>query len=216
MATDGQNLSGVQLYQQGQYMPALQQFQRVLAADPANADACYNMAATYHRLGTLGNDQSSLDQAEALYNQCLDIDEGHTDCYRGLAVLLAESGRQDAAIRLLRNWSLKQPKNADARVELARVHHESRDYETAKLHLNEALVLDQHNHRAWAALGRIREELQEFDQALANYQRSYNLNQFQPGVAQRIAALNQRLSGQLSLTTPPTGTRTVTRGGGRY
>ena len=210
MAADGQNLNGVRLYQQGQFQPALQSFQQALAADPTSADAHYNMAATYHRIGVQNNEQEALTQAETLYNQCLDLDDSHTDCYRGLAVLLAETKRPDSGFKLLKNWATKQPENADARVELARLYHEFGKYDTAQLHLNEAIAVDQHNHRAWAALGRLREEQQEFDQALANYQRSYNLNQFQPGVAQRIASLNRQLQADVNLTTPPTGTRTVT------
>jgi len=213
---DGQNLSGVRLYEQGQYQPALQQFQQAVVRHPTNADAHYNMAATYHRIGIQNDDQSAKEQAETLYNQCLDLNEDHTDCYRGLAVLLVQTGRRDSGFRLLKNWSTKQPEAAEPRVELARLYHESGDHETAKLYLNQALGVDEHNHRAWAALGRIREEQQEFDQALANYQRSYNLNQFQPGVAQRIAALNRQLQGDFNLTSPPNGTRTVTRGTPRY
>ena len=212
---DGQNLSGVRLYEQGQYQPALQQFQQALAADPTNADAHYNMAATYHRVGIQNGDQEALTQAETLYNQCLDLEEDHTDCYRGLAVLLVQSGRRDSGFRLLKNWSIKKPADVDPRVELARLYHESGDLETAKHHLNQALTVDQSDHRPWAALGRIREQQQEFEQALANYQRSYNLNQFQPGVAQRIAALNHQLQGDFN-SSPSNGTRTVTRGIPRY
>ena len=213
---DGQNLSGVRLYEQGQYQSALQQFQQALIAAPTNADAHYNMAATYHRIGVQNQDQEALTQAETLYNQCLDLDEDHTDCYRGLAVLLVQTGRRDSGFLLLKNWSTKKTTDANPRVELARLYHESGDHETAKHHLNQALIVDQDNHRAWAALGRIREEQREFEQALANYQRSYNLNQFQPGVAQRIAALNRQLQGDFNVTSPANGTRTVTRGIPRF
>jgi tetratricopeptide (TPR) repeat protein len=209
MAADGQNLQGVRLYRQGQYNPALQQFQKAVAADPKNADAHYNMAATLHHMGSQNGDSDLLNQAEALYNQCLDLNENHTDCHRGLAVLLVETGRTDRAFNLMKNWVNSNPSVADARIELARLYEEYGDVETAKVHLNQAVMIDQHNSRAWAALGRIREQLGDHEQALANYQRSWNLNSFQSGVAERMAALNRALQSSAGQT-PANDTRTVT------
>ena len=132
-----------------------------------------------------------LRQAETLYNQCLDLEGNHADCRRGLAVLLVETGRPDRAFTMLKNWVTSSPTVADGRIELARLYEEFGDLETAKLQLNQAIAIDQHSHRAWAALGKIREQLGDYEQALANYQRSWNLNSFQTGVAERIATLNR-------------------------
>jgi len=214
MAADTQNLQGVRMFQQGQYQPAMQHFQQAVTANPKNADAHYNMAAALHRMGRQNQDQQAFTQAEALYNQCLDLDQKHTDAYRGLAVLLAETGRPEKSFTLLKNWANAQPDLADARVELARMYQEFGDLETAKVHLNNAVMMDQHNHRAWAALGQIREQMGDVDQALANYQRSLNLNQFQSGVAERVAALNHSVQSSINagasttrtVTNPPTGT----------
>jgi len=209
MVADGQNVEGVRLLEQGQPQAALQRFQHIMVANPTNADAVYNMAATYHRMGSEQGDKKLLDQAESLYNRCLDLNPDHLQCRRGLAVLLVETDRSENAFNLLKNWASSAPQNADARIELARLYEEMGDLETAKLHLNKAILIDQNNSRAWAALAKLREDLGDPEQALANYQRSYNLNQFQPGVANRIAALSRaRLNGG-SVSTP-SGTRTVT------
>ncbi|MDP6467029.1 MAG: tetratricopeptide repeat protein [Pirellulaceae bacterium] len=216
MAADGQNQQGVRLFQQGQFQPALQKFQQALTTDPVNADAYYNMAASMHKIGSEKKDSEMLAQAEALYNQCLDIDENHVDCHRGLAVLLKETGRPDRSFALLKNWVNSQPNLADARVELARVYEESGDLETAVLHLNQAVGIDQTNHRAWAAFGHIREETGNLDQALTNYQRSLDLNPFQSGVAARVATLNRSVRGNLNGTSMPGSTRTVTNPRFRY
>lgn len=208
MAADGQNLQGVRMYQQGQYEAAMQQFQAAISTHPSNPDTYYNMAATLHRMGIAKNDQNLLNQSETLYNQCLDLDPEHEDCYRGLAVLLAETGRSDRAFALLKNWAVRSPKNADARIELARLYEEFGDPETAKIQLTEAVHIDQNNARAWSALGRLREQSGDYSQALANYQRSYSLNRFQPEIAERIATLNATVSGQVG-PTPSGGTRIV-------
>jgi len=191
VASDTQNLQGAKLYQNGNYDVAMQNFQKAVASDPTNADGYYNMACTMHRMGTARNDKNMLTQAETLYNQSLDLDPSHTDCYRGLAVLLVETGRSDKAFNLLKNWAVRDPKSADARVELARLYEEFGDPEAAKSYLTEAVALDQYNARAWNALGRLREQSGDYSQALANYQRSYSLNQFQPEIMERMAALNR-------------------------
>jgi Flp pilus assembly protein TadD len=202
LAADGKNLQGVRLYQQGQYDAALQTFQKAVATDPTNADAYYNMAATMHRVGAARNDSNALSQAESLYNQCLDRSPDHPDCHRGLAVLLTETGRSDRAFNLLKNWSARSPQHPEAHIELARLHEEFANVEAAKLELTEALQIDQHNARAWNALARLREQSGDYVQALANYQRSLEVNRFQPEVAERVAALTRTISGGVGPSRP--------------
>ncbi len=210
MAATGRNVQGTRLYQQGQYGAALQQFQQAVASDPSNADAYYNMAATFHRMGSLGSNQSYLSQAETLYNQCLDLDQNHVDCHRGLAVLLVETGREDRAFNLLKNWALRSPNSSDARVELARLYYEFGDKETSQLHLNQAVQLDPQNWRTWKSLAYLAEESGDYSRAHQGYQRSYALNNMQPSVAARIASLQHLTNSQLS--SPLGGTRTVNPG----
>jgi Tfp pilus assembly protein PilF len=124
---------------------------------------------------------------------------------------LAETGRSDRAFNLLKNWAIRSPQVADARIELARLYEEFGEVDTAKIHLAEALQIDQHSARAWNALGRLREQAGDYTQALADYQRSYNLNHFQPEVAERIAALNRTVSGGATLSGSG-GTRMVNSG----
>src|SRR5262245_58758686 len=82
---DFHNTDGVRWYQQGNYQSALQQFQQAVAANPQNADAYYNLAATLHRQASQSNNREWFNQAEAIYNQCLDLNENHVECRRGLA-----------------------------------------------------------------------------------------------------------------------------------
>lgn len=189
ITASGRNADGVRLFQQSQYDQALRQFQEASYADPTNADSYYNLAATYHRLGKMNNSQDDLGKAETYYNLCLDRNNNHTDCYRGLAVLLAEQGRNQEAFRLVEGWVSQQPTSADAKIELARLCEEFGDRNSAKEHLIEALTIQPDNSRALAALGKIREDAGDAAQALANYQRSYWYDSRQPQVASRISAL---------------------------
>ena len=166
MVAHRQNSQGVQLYQQGYYQQAIAKFQQATTSDPQDPDSFYNMAATYHRMGKLNNNKADLAQAESLYNQCLDRSPNHRDCYRGLAVLLAEEQRSDEAQRLLQGWAARNPTQAAPKVELARLAEELGDKQTAKNNLVEALAIDPYDSRALAALGRIHEEAGNTTQAL--------------------------------------------------
>lgn len=206
----GQNLQGVRLVNSGQYAPALEKFQQAAATSPKNADAYYNMGATFHHMARQSKDPSAINQAETLYNQCLDLDPDHTDCYRGLAVLLAETNRKDAAQRLLENWARSNPASAEPRIELARLYHEFGNTETARLHVNQALQNDPHNARAWRVAGFMQEQQGNTLDALAFYQRSYQRDRLQPDLANRIAALQQTTGFRANTLSGTPGTRLVT------
>ena len=214
-AARGKNAEGVRLFQQARYNEARQQFEQATYEDPTNADGYYNLAATYHRLGKLGNRAPDLKKAEDYYNQCLDHQPNHAECYRGLAVLLAEQGRSEEAFRLIEGWVDRQPGLVDARIEMARLFEETGERRAAKEHLLQALAIDPDNPRALAALGRLRELLGENAQALADYQRSLWRDRFQPEVAARVAALQSAVGASGGTAGPsPAGTRTVSGAAG--
>jgi len=211
LTASARNAQGVRLYQQARLYEALQQFQEATYADPTNADGYYNLAATYHRLGLVDGRQTDLDQAENYYNLCLDREANHREGHRGLAVLLAEQGRQQEAFRLLEGWADHSPGSADAKIELARLFEEFNDKQAAKQHLIEAVAIDSTNPRALAALGKLREETGEQLAALADYQRSYAHDRFQPHLAVRIAALQSQMGPAARTIVPGSDTRLVRR-----
>ncbi|QEG37112.1 tetratricopeptide repeat protein [Bythopirellula goksoeyrii] len=209
MNSQALNSEGVRLYQNGNYQQAASQFQRAIATNPQSASGYYNLASALHKTGKLQNNPQDLKQAEQLYNQCLDYDPNYTECYRGLAVLLAETGRQDASYRLLEGWAERNPHLADPRIELARMYEENNNLPQASAKLEEAITVDPYNSRALTALGRLRESSGDTQQALANYQRSLSLNHYQPAIEARVASLQATQAGGAPVVTPPNGTRTV-------
>lgn len=206
----GQNAEGVRLHQQGNYHGALERFQQAIQSDPNNPDAYYNLAATYHRLGKLSGNRLELEQAESYYNQCLDHDGNHRDCYRALAVMLVEQNRSEEAFRLLERWADRNPASAVPKIELARLFEEFGDRDAAKDHLVEALMIDPYDSRALAALGKLHEEMGNYSQALSVYQRSLWHNHLQPEVAARVAALQSAI-GPKPLAPGTNGTGTIFR-----
>jgi tetratricopeptide (TPR) repeat protein len=211
IAAQGRNAEGVRLFQQAQYQEAMRQFHGATYDDPNDADAYYNLAATYHRIGRLERRKSDLDQAECYYNQCLDRNPNHTDCHRGLAVLLAEQGRKDDAFRLIEGWVQRQPASADAKIELARLNDEFGNRKAAEEQLIEAIAVEPANPRALTALGKIREDAGDKAQALANYQRSLGQDNRQPQVASRVTALQGGPTPPVSAPAVEMGTRMADR-----
>lgn len=207
LSSMGTNTVGVRLYQQGRYAEALRQFQLAQASSPSSPDAYYNLASTYHRMGVAQKDAKLIEQAESLYNQCLDISPNHVDCHRNLSVLLAESSRSDAALRLLKNWQSKNPNMPDPKIELARLSQELGQSKVAEQYLDEALAMNPNDARVWAHKGQLREASGDLNQALYNYQQSLSLNTLQPELYQRVASLNMKMAQQG--VTPGSGTWTA-------
>jgi Tfp pilus assembly protein PilF len=185
----------------------LQYFEQAKQTDAANPDTYYNLASTYHKLGVAAKDPKMLDNAESIYNQCLDLSPNHVDCHRGLAVLLVDKGQADKGFTLLKNWAARNPTMADPRIELARLNQEFNQNKVAEQYLNEALALDPNNYRAWAFKGNMRESAGDLMQAVQNYNQSLALNAAQPELYQRIGALNVRLSQAPPPTSPATTNR---------
>ncbi|MDZ4818047.1 MAG: tetratricopeptide repeat protein [Planctomycetota bacterium] len=203
------NTTGVQMFQQGQYQAADTQFRNALAADPNNADAYYNLGANYHRQWKTSGRPDDLHQAESNYQQCLARNPQHTDCYRGMSVLLIEQGRAVDAFALMDRWYQLNPSNPQPQIELARMYEEFGEPENAQKRLVDALALDPTNSRAMAALGRIREQSGDTAQALANYQRSLSVNPNQPQVTARVAALQSGAISAPGMPAPANGQRWV-------
>lgn len=202
------NSEGVRLYQQGNYQQASVRFQEAISNDPTAANGYYNLAASLHKAGIMYNRPNDVRQAEVLYNQCLERDPNHSECYRGLAVLLTETGRQQEAFRLLSGWTAASPNLPEPQIELARLYEEIGRQEEAKASLINALTIDPNNARALTALGRLRDQSGDFGQALANYQRSLEINRFQPDVAARVATLSAAAGPTApAIATGPTGNR---------
>jgi len=185
----GSNLQGKRLFEQGQFAQAIEMFQRSIQADPRNADAYYNLASTYLFLGKQQKNSSWIQQADQLYRQALNLDPNHADAYRGLASLMIENGRASEAFQMVQNWRAQQPGSPEPLVELARMFRETGNRGSSTQLLVDALNLDGTNARALKAMGQMREESGEYALALQNYMRSYQSNNLQQDVAQKIASL---------------------------
>lgn len=184
-----ENAEGVKLYQQGNYLGAVNHFQQALAQQPGSPDCFYNLGATYHQQAKVFGKGSDWRSAEQYYHLCLSRNPNHEACQRALAVLLVEEQRSPEAIALLEDWSRRQPNNPNPQIELARLCQEHGDVREAENRLVDALAIDPSNPRALVALGQLRESTGDRNQALADYSRALAVDGRQPVVAARVASL---------------------------
>lgn len=183
----GHNLQGVREFQSGNLDEAERRFRTAVQMNPNSADAHYNLAATLHRKAIRDNDEALIAEAERTYDACLNIDEDHAEAHREWAVLLAQTGRSQAAFRLLKNWKLRS-QSPDARVELARLYEEFGDADSARYYLDEALEISPYHPKARAALAYLQERSGEFDEAVGNYELALR-RQRDPKVVERLARI---------------------------
>ncbi len=183
------NSEGVKLYQQGNYLGAVNSFQQALAKQPGNPDTFYNLGATYHQQAKLFGREADQQTAEQYYHLCLARNPSHEACQRALAVLLVEEKRNDEAVAQLNAWARSQPTNPAPHIELARLAQEHGNVQEAENQLIDALAVDPNNTRALVALGSLRESSGDQAQALANYSRALAADPQQPTVAAKMASL---------------------------
>jgi tetratricopeptide (TPR) repeat protein len=197
---------GVQLYQQGNYLGAVNHFQEALARQPGNPDCFYNLGATYHQQAKVFGNPTDRQVAEQYYHLCLARNPDHVACQRALAVLLVEDSRGEEAVANLQNWAVARPANPQPHIELARLAEEHGDLREAENQLIDALAIDPNNPRALVALGQLRESAGDSTQAMANYARALAIDPQQPVVAARVAALSTGQTGETRTAAVPPGT----------
>ena len=212
------NASGTRYFQRGDHVTAIKKFEDAVAVNPKDADSYYNLGSVYHHLANKTGDPTHAGQAEAYYNQCLDNDPNHVDCHRGLAVHLTQQGRGHQGFRLVQGFKQRCPDNADASVELARLHQEAGNSKAAEEHLLDAIANDTTHPRARVALGKLHEERGDYGQAIANYHVALSRNGAQPDLHARVAALKGEGSSSTPLLsdTPLTKVVTAPDGNMRY
>jgi len=188
------NIAGRQAFESGQVARAINEFQKAINLNPRNANAYYNLGATYYALGKKERNPQWIGQAEQLYRQAIRLDDRNTDAHRALAALLIETGKEKYAFDLLNEWRERYPTSPDPVVELARLYQEYGDNRRATDLLADALRLDGRNVRALKAMGHVREVQGQTSLALDNYLRALQIDSRQADVVARVQALQTRMA----------------------
>jgi tetratricopeptide (TPR) repeat protein len=174
------NNSGKAYYQRGQYAMARDEFYRAALDDPYNPDIRNNLAMALKKTGNVAAAE------RVLRTNLTQVSAMHQPTYHTLAQLLAEQQRYAEAQDLLQGWTVAQPHNPYAHIELAWVQRQLGHPAAAEQSIRQALQLDPQNSAALAQMGQLYEDGGQPDRAAALYQRSLVSRWSQPQVQSRL------------------------------
>jgi tetratricopeptide (TPR) repeat protein len=188
---DSFNTRGVSLFNSGQVESAHSEFLQAASADPVNADAFYNLASTYHRLGNGA-------EAERNYMHCLALAPDHTKAHHAYTVMLLEQKRSNEAFDLTQRWIDQSPGNPDPMVEMAWLEKQAGHSDKAQELLHQVIAANPKHPRALTELASIYESNNDSGRALALYQRALAADPNHAGLTTRIADLRGSVEGSES------------------
>jgi tetratricopeptide (TPR) repeat protein len=204
LGVDRFNAIGCQAYNQGQITTAIAEFNKAIEMNPNDADAIYNLGASYYAIGRQTKNQQATQDAEQLYRRSISIDDQHQEAHRSLAVLLIENGQEQYAFDLINSWKNRYPTSTEPVVELAKLYQEYGDNSRAADLLVDALKINPNDVQVLAAMGSIREAQGQSSLALDSYSRALQIKPKQPQIAAKAARLQNQLA-QLRNSNSPTG-----------
>lgn len=183
------NNGGVSLYQDADYAGARESFKAALALRPEDPELCFNLGASYDRLGNLA-------KAEEFYGRCLARSPNHAECRHALTVLLVRAGRRQDAVRMVADWMAREPKLPGPYVEDAWLWRQAGDLPRAQARLHQAMEVDPHDMPALVLLGQVYEDLSRPDRALVLYERVLDRDPRQPALVSRVNCLLAKGAGR--------------------
>ena len=126
------------LSREGKLDEAIAAYEAIVAAVPAVPLVHYNLGAAYKRKGDLA-------KAEAAMRRASELDPLFVDGYVGLATLLAESGRQDQAIEVVKQGAAANERSGRLQYALGVLAEGKGDTATARQAFLKAEELDPQN-----------------------------------------------------------------------
>lgn len=126
---------GVALFQHGYLDEADASFRQVIATNPNDGEAYYN-------LGTLALRRKNLAQAQEYLQQSLRLRPNYPEAWNNLGMIAAQQGRPDKAIDDFQHSLVLRPTYAIALLNLGNVYRRERDFARAEDCLTRALALD--------------------------------------------------------------------------
>lgn len=169
-AAGAANLGGyaVELLQSGDYASALPLLESVLAADPDDTVALYNLGMAY-------SDKGRLDEAKRHLEKLLRLDPSNANAVVALGVAQARSGDRKPAEETLRRGLALEEANGYAHRNLGALVANRGELAEAETHLRRAVELLPQDQQSVAGLAQCLQQLGKAEEADALYERGIAL-----------------------------------------
>jgi len=150
---------------------ALEQFLKALEMNPDDPYLHYDLALTYDMKGVL-------EKASHHLKEAIELKPDYSDAYNYLGFVYFRQGRVEEAIeaynRALDNLLYLNPQ--EAHLNLGVAYLSLKDYQKAKVHLEEAIRIVPTFVPAYNSLGKAYEGLRQYDKARSAYEKALELN----------------------------------------
>jgi Flp pilus assembly protein TadD/peroxiredoxin len=159
---------GVAAFQHGYLDQAAESFLQVIATDPHNADAFYN-------LGTLRLGQNDFAQARQHFDQALRLKSNYPEAWNNLGMMAAQQGNSDEAIRDFQKSLEQRPEYATAFLNLGNVYRRKQDFEDARKCFDEAIRIQPDNPEVNYSFGMLYAQQGQLEKASGYLERAISL-----------------------------------------
>jgi tetratricopeptide (TPR) repeat protein len=161
--------SGLKLRQQGNYIEAIQSFEKAAKLDPNNLSGRVLWGWTLH----LAEKET---EATEVLQQVLAEDASNIPALNALGIVYLVSGNLNDAVKTHQQAVSLNPKNEIAHYNLALAYQRLKEYDPALTHAKEATQLEPNNPHTWVAIALVYWDKGDKPQAKAMYQRAINLD----------------------------------------
>jgi len=159
---------GVAMYQHGYHEQAAESFRQVIAAQPANADAYYN-------LGTLKLRTNLFDEARSYLEQTLKLQPNYPEAWNNLGMMAAQQGRPDEAVEDFQKSLALRPNYATAYLNLGNLYRHQKSFDKAQESLDRARALQPDDPEVNYSLGMLYAQQDQMRPASEYLQRAIEL-----------------------------------------
>ena len=159
---------GDQLAAQGQLEPAIEEYEKAMAAGAGSA-------AFLNRLGEMYLFAQKFDGALAVFQRSLREKPGQLPVYSKLGEVFVATGRLDSAIYYVRQARLLAPEASPVHSSLGFLYLQIGDITRARAYLDTALQLDPNNPEAHRYLGFYFTQADSLEKAIEHYQKIIEL-----------------------------------------
>ena len=159
---------GVAMFQHGYLNQAAASFLQVIATNPGNADAYYN-------LGTLRLGQNDFAQARQYFEEALRRKPEYPEAWNNLGMMAAQLGRPDEAIRDFQKSLELRPEYVTALLNLGNVYRRQRAFDDAQKCFEQAIRQEPENPEVNYSRGMLYAQQGQLEQAKESLQKAISL-----------------------------------------